>query len=126
MLNENAQKWVNALRCGRFAQSRLSLINRNGYCCLGVGCAVARENGVDLGFIPPGQHHSGSYDGQSVSLPSKVVEWLGLSSATADYLNDDGEADCLVNNNDVDGLSFSDIADMIESKPQGLFLEEPA
>jgi hypothetical protein len=54
------------------------------------------------------------------------VEWLGLSSATADYLNDDGEADCLVNNNDVDGLSFSDIADMIESKPQGLFLEEPA
>lgn len=32
------QKWVRALRSGKYTQTQLSLQDTNGYCCLGVAC----------------------------------------------------------------------------------------
>lgn len=38
---EHTQKWLDALRSGKYAQTRGKLTDGNGYCCLGVaGCVI--------------------------------------------------------------------------------------
>lgn len=34
------EAWIRALRSGKFKKNRGALKNKNGYCCLGVACAV--------------------------------------------------------------------------------------
>ena len=41
MIPELKQKWIEALRSGKYAQSQLALKNADGYCCLGVLCDIA-------------------------------------------------------------------------------------
>ena len=46
---ENLRKWVEALRSGKYVQGTGTNYNAKSdtYCCLGVACHVAEENGVD-------------------------------------------------------------------------------
>lgn len=52
MLNENARKWVEALRSGEFTQCSGKLCGYDGsrwcYCCLGVACEIASRNGAPI------------------------------------------------------------------------------
>jgi hypothetical protein len=125
MLNENAKKWVAALRSGNYKQGKSWLRKGDQFCCLGVACELAVEEGV----IEPGLVISGGvqkYAGQDSYLPLPVQDWLGLSNYEAVYLEDPKErATSLTIKNDKDCLSFEQIADIIEREPQGLF-REPA
>jgi hypothetical protein len=117
MLNKNARKWVEALRSGKFKQSRFVLRNEEGFCCLGVACEVAVREGV----IPEARAGKDryDYDNEISSLPERVQNWLGLRTPygyaegyqSLESLNDSGE------------YSFEQIANVIESKPKGLFRE---
>lgn len=85
MVNKaNMLLWVRALQSDRFAQGKGALkMTRMGsttYCCLGVACEIARENGVilrertdELGSIWFDERHG--------VLPKTVLEWLGLDAA---------------------------------------------
>ena len=46
------QKWVEALRSGKYKQTKGELKNGQGFCCLGVACEIGltkrRYNGDDL------------------------------------------------------------------------------
>lgn len=52
-------KWLNALRSGKYAQTTETLMDNNGFCCLGVACAVA---GIPLKQI------------EDVGVPSELSE----------------------------------------------------
>ena len=135
MLNANAQKWVDALRSGKYTQTRGVLRNDEGnepkFCCLGVACDLyAKETNVDgwqkietgvntlYRFVSEGSS-------SEAALPRPVAEWLGLNSVEGEFdpelaglkvstliaLNDD----CNMRYN------FKKIADIIESQPEGLF-----
>jgi hypothetical protein len=118
MLNENAKEWVKKLRSGEFQQGR-DLLNRNGkFCCLGVACEVAREKGVNLN-ITVGQSGEIEYDKRGIQLPPKVQEWLGLNSEIGKYKGEIFSS--LMTLNDVEYYTFEQIADLIESEPEGLF-----
>lgn len=118
MLNDNAKKWVEALRSGRFQQAKNRLATKDGFCCLGVACEVAIENGVKLNktVVSTGRI---LYDYNEMLLPDSVREWLDLSTCGSDYkavgINKQLSAD-----ND-SGKTFTEIADIIESEPEGLF-----
>jgi len=123
-MNENAKKWIEALRSGKFQQAHASLclIDEEGekrYCCLGVACELA----VDAGVIPPARESEGRffYADQRTNLPVVVAEWLGLATTAGVYntLLDSGERS-LIGLNDT-GKSFAEIADVIESQPPKLF-----
>ena len=43
MMNENAKKWVKALRSGEFEQGTGYLRKGDKFCCLGVACAVYQD-----------------------------------------------------------------------------------
>jgi hypothetical protein len=115
-LNPNAQKWVDALRSGKFRQgeSQLKIDDPDDprHCCLGVLCEVARVEGLDFGFLPDDSY-----------LPETVMEWVGLKSQQAHYRertrDGNSEDGSLVQMND-SGASFAEIADFIEERAEQL------
>ena len=128
-MNENARKWVAALRSGKYKQIKRRLRDKKGFCCLGVACDVYMKATGDgewtegrFGAQPEVYEfrvyvHSGVVYEEAVP-PSIVAEWLGLRTALGEYsipssLGGDNEA----------GKNFVEIADIIESEPDGLFHE---
>lgn len=124
-MNENARKWVEALRSGEFDQTCLRLHRVQptasrpaGYCCLGVACEVYRRE-TGQGRWGGDEFHV-DREIESHALPNAVMEWLSLSSPSGDYDQDLDDGSSLVDQNDHD-MPFVGIADIIESEPKGLF-----
>lgn len=121
MLNENAQKWVAALRSGEYKQGRCALrLLDDSYCCLGVACDISGlgewEHDYDHRIYRVGEHEA-----QDSLLPETVRRWLGLRTASGRF----SPVDALYVRNDK-GHSFAEIADLIEAEPPGLFEETDA
>ena len=133
MLNANARAWVDALRSGRFTQGQKALHRaddgRQGYdefCCLGVACVLAKEAGVDL----KAQIHTENADrrvfygvdfGDPGYLPDEVKDWLGLNSYQGTHIADEEQGVTSLSYANDHGADFNEIADIIESEPDGLF-----
>jgi hypothetical protein len=93
---EIKRKWLEALRSGKYAQGRNALLHEGKYCCLGVLCDahdIAIETERDT--ILDGSTHS--YD--------PIRKHFGLSPE---------ETLILTSMNDVDELTFAQIAEYIE------------
>ena len=108
-LNPNAQKWVDALRSGKYKQARRRLRYRGGMCCLGVACDIAAEP-LKLKW------RGTEFDGEKEVLPPSVQEWLGINSANGSFVF---EWKCLSDIND-NGAKFDEIADLIEQNAEEL------
>lgn len=117
-MNENAKKWVAALRSGEFEQGRGYLLATGKHCCLGVACAIYQR---EVGGLDETEGRNGIviFDGCDTLLPILVQRWLGMSTFNGSFA---GDKDCLSEMNDR-GTPFSEIADLIESEPEGLFCE---
>lgn len=118
-MNNNAKLWVAALRSGKYEQGT-GMLNRDGrMCCLGVACEVGIENGLKLQFGCVGYvgYVLKSYNNEIDCLPVEVMKWAGIwdkfgyfrGGSSLSALNDSGK-------------SFAEIADIIESEPEGLFV----
>lgn len=117
-MNNNAKKWVEALRSGEYKQGKGALRNGDQFCCLGVACELAIKDGVKLN-VELSENGITGYDLCIGHLPTKVASWLNLNSSYGQY----DEDKYLTNNNDSGGMSFEQIADIIESEPSGLFAD---
>ena len=126
-LNENVKLWVAALRSDEYKQGKSALHRTAGdggpdmWCCLGVACDVYLKAGGTLKVKKRQRPRDpwASYDGETAFLPKVVLEWLGLRTQTGSFARGS-----LIRAND-SGISFSEIADIIESEPEGLFEEAP-
>lgn len=133
MLNENAKAWVAALRSGQYEQGRSFLRKNDKHCCLGVACELAIEAGLPItrtvdsegrhAYIDPDDNFRPS--GHDQTLPPLVKDWLGLRGAEGEYEKPNapdmfGRYSTLSHLND-SGQTFVQIADVIESEPEGLF-----
>lgn len=118
---EVVKKWLAALRSGSYRQGRGKLRRGDEFCCLGVLCDLAVQCNVILESVKSqvlfGVH---SYDGATAVLPKRVADWAGLSTVDGVFTNDNGQITSLTGLND-NGESFATIADVIASKPTGLF-----
>lgn len=113
---EHRKLWVEALRSGRYEHATKQLRNGDAFCCLGVACDISglgEWSGQETPF----------YLGDNRMLPSGVRDWLGVSGRLGGYglRNRTYLADL----ND-DGTTFSEIADIIESAPEGLIAKSEA
>lgn len=127
---KNAKLWIQALRSGEFKQGLTSLCQKREkqktyrYCCLGVACEVAIQNGVYLNIEE--EALCGDvyvyYNGESEKLANKldvVRRWLGLrKSSIKGELRDPVEE--LIYMND-EGKSFKTIANELEANPNKYF-----
>lgn len=124
---EVKQKWVEALRSGRYfrGMSALRLPDKlsggSVYCCLGVLCDIAvRDNIISEPIFVENQEAYGYGGYQEVSfLPEEVISWADLTCANPPLTDKDGNLveidghNSLAQLNDV-GTSFKEIADIIE------------
>lgn len=127
-MNENAKKWVAALRSGEYRQTQGVLKDSNGFCCLGVACDLyAKEHpqacwlytdkGVCIFNALPSQPTTSTRSG--TVLPAPVQQWLGITSADGELAGID-ESLLLYNDR---GTPFEQIAHIIEAKEAELFNE---
>jgi hypothetical protein len=98
------KKWVEALRSGEYKQAKGRLMKHGGYCCLGVLCKVAADEGIASGR-----------DLERPYLTEQVIQWADLDDIEGPdiMLPDLAGYDSLVTAND-GGASFGRIADLIE------------
>ena len=99
------KKWIEALRSGAYSQTRGTLQDKEGHCCLGVACEL---------FIPEGSKFRGIGNYLYGILPSdqpKVPRWLcALNRDSMLRLNGTG----LTSLNDNMKMNFNEIADILE------------
>lgn len=125
--------WVKALRSGEYEQTRSWLRDDDGFCCLGVACDVYRQvtgNGEWVAKLcGTDDRHPLTFDlgedGADASvLPWEVQEWFGLTESRGQLVSggqsfgDEGNhsiAHTLTDANDDGGLSFDEIADLIDN-----------
>jgi hypothetical protein len=113
---------VQTLRRGEYTQGRKRLRRTdNTYCCLGVACEIykdatgqgeweKRSDSDCYGFFMDGQE-------SRTTLPGPVKRFFGFMSEKGAYFNDEH---ALSADND-QGASFKEIANIIESNPEGMF-----
>lgn len=142
MKTEIKDRWLEALRSGEYKQGKGRLVKETddgtfNYCCLGVLCDLAQQQGiVEQGEVPCGcggedscsiecvgfVGANGSPDGKNRAfsfsvLPFPVMEWAGLDAA--DPMVRIEEVDGYLNDRHLSGLNdagsdFLEIADLIE------------
>ena len=132
---EVKDKWIQRLESGEFAQTRGALqqrpaglghstYNPEGFCCLGVLCEIAREEGIvevkrvnDSGRVVYGEVDSvaenNSAKWNASYLPEVVMHWAGMDSDSGRFRTKDGEREILAHLND-DGATFEQIAQVIK------------
>ena len=119
---ENIKLWVDALRSNEYEQGTGSLCKYNKHCCLGVACEVYQKVVGDLSITKACGYISAiEYDYESNFLPTKVINWLGLSSkspiSTIPYYDEDTVfKHTYMELNDKLHYSFKQIADVIEKQ----------
>jgi hypothetical protein len=108
---DNIRKWVEALRSGKYQQTTGALCRDGKYCCLGVACEVAIENGVLVVRRGTGENVV-RYDSREGVLPWAVLEWLGIDEKDPEL----GKSQSMVASdwNDHVRADFTKIADLIE------------
>lgn len=140
MDSEIKLRWITALRSGNYPQAKFHLnttVNPDGgFCCLGVLCAIAEQDQVVIKSHRTNSNLIGyvskvdSEDEHSAVPPVAVVEWSGISAQNPSFSVDvnllpEGSypSNCVVDGtlptsladlNDTYGLSFNQIADVIE------------
>lgn len=100
MKKRDMKTWVSALRSGEYKQTKGSLHDKHGFCCLGVAVDVL----IDDDWIPDLVNECYTLDGEGGLLSYSTLLKIGLSKNAQEHLaclNDDGE-------------SFEYIADVIE------------
>lgn len=111
------QKWIAALRSGKYKQTKGALQTRQGYCCLGVACKVSiPEEYIELndnGFIAGSEPYEHNQPYAPLWLQYVNDDFAKKTSQPLSGLNDEG-----VNQPDEDEViepfSFSEIADLLE------------
>lgn len=125
MNKEIKQKWIEALRSGKYKQGTAALRKKDylqkgkpEFCCLGVLCEIAIKEGV----IKDPKKYDRYYNtylypeiyGDQL-LPLKVVKWAGLEDVNPSVIGPLGKTTSLADLNDK-GFNFTEIADLIEQK----------
>lgn len=104
MTKTQATKFINALRSGEYQQTRNTLQNSIGYCCLGVACKIfisPKKQLVDL---------SGRLLGKMPSFQTNAPIWLNVNKLNGVMLTE-----YLTDLNDNWELTFDEIADVIQA-----------
>ena len=120
-MNDNAKKWVAALRSGEYKQGKGRLRQGDCFCCLGVACDLYQK---DVGDLEVKSDRVGvySYDEETGILKKKVSAYFGLKHECP-FLKGIDEEQSLANMNDA-GTDFNTIADIIEQHQDTLFVAE--
>lgn len=126
----NILKWAEALESGQYPQATGALAAylhtdndeppTIGYCCLGVACIIAANNGIDL--TNHTNHNDPTHDDDTTDhnlfwfadhdsdLPEAVQQWLGIDDSDPQLITADGSTRRAITLNDDNHYTFTEIA----------------
>lgn len=104
-LQAHRAKWTAALRSGEYKQGRDELLGSDGYCCLGVMAKIAGKTDDQI------------YGEGTLRDFPEVMDFFGLRDHCGEF---DGGDLAILNDG---GTTFPEIADIIDSEPEGLFID---
>jgi hypothetical protein len=83
-------RWIERLRSGKYKQGIETLHNpkNDRFCCLGVLCEMAVEDGIIKKRISAGRT---VYGEQLSLLPTSVMRWAGVDGPYADVILDEAD-----------------------------------
>lgn len=130
-LNQNAKKWLEALRSGKYKQGQsflTKIIKEEQYdCCLGVACRIFIEEGNTL-KVQKSNDIDGTvcvdYGYNSTTLPSEVISWLGLYDECGKANHSDYPSCVSMNDGKGYQFTFEQIANKLEENAQYYFRED--
>lgn len=112
---QDIKKWVRALRSGKYKQTKKTLQNDYGMCCLGVLCKLTipdnrlsfGRNELMLGDMPEAQPFA---PGWVLNMANDSLDLAGLNDqgAIAEYED--------LSDEQLEPFTFDEIADMLELK----------
>lgn len=107
-----ALMWIKALRSGEYKQTRKTLQDEYGYCCLGVLCKISRQP-LDLKIA--GLLNGGDLNSQPCveNWALGIHTWSVLKQINVASLNDSGNPGMAYN--DLEPFTFDEIADVIQA-----------
>lgn len=116
-----ADRWIAALRSGKYKQTTGVLCREGAYCCLGVLCELAIEDGIPMEKIAQMAYGSTGADSEFYEfevLPAIVRTWAGMATSVGGY-GTDADMDIIQNTHTLAyrndrGATFKEIADLIE------------
>ena len=124
MKSEIKELWLDALNSDNYRQGRGQLLKDGEFCCLGVLCDVYIKQTNLAEWLPPipvtGKHMIVDIDALAgdyitAGLPWSVRQWAGCLSYDPHILYK-GDSYPLSHLNDVFGLNFKQIAQLIEEQ----------
>ena len=122
MIKEYKDKWLKALRSGKYTQARNRLKCNQGFCCLGVLMNTYDSNGWEEANGGDMYHKSNKYGytdtyDEGDELYGEASEDAELTLDTLSTFGISHDQQChLINMNDYDLSNFNEIADWIEEK----------
>lgn len=102
------QKWVRALRSGKFEQTTGTLEDANGHCCLGVACKI---------FIPKNKlklSHGFLEGAVPVDYQIAAPSWLKKVNRSFNVLTRESLANLNDGTGSVEKFTFDEIAEQLE------------
>ena len=102
--------WLEALRSGKYKQTRDKLENRGGFCCLGVACDVLIPRELQKRNSNYYEQNNWLHGGSPKAQPN-APEWL--KRINEDFGAITGQELTVLN--DVEGFSFDEIADLLQA-----------
>ena len=123
--NKHQREWIDALKDGEWNQVEGVLFSSGGYCCLGVACSLqgVEDNTLedvmydDLTLFPEIKNSLGLWNAEGKFFVSnKNKRWL--EEKEVEVFRKDLS---LVDLNDTYRLSFSEIAEYLETFPEDVF-----
>ena len=121
MHEEIKRRWITKLESGNYTQTKSVLADDTGYCCPGVLCEIAVEDGIVFKSEAASRVWYTSKlddsDTEGAVLPFAVRDWAGLPNVNPDVSHPDEDGDVQIESlaelNDND-MPFSEIAELIK------------
>jgi hypothetical protein len=111
-----ARKWAKMLDSGDLKQSKYTLRNKNGFCCLGALCNLHATEHPEIAVK---QKRKYVYLERAAILPTSVMEWSGMKTDNGGF-NIYGMHSSLADLNDMEEWTFPQIAKFIRKNWKAL------
>ena len=111
MNKQIAKKWADALASNRFKKGGNALQSDDTYCCLGVLCKLAEDEGVRVFYSP---ENASCLAGSYLDSQPTVMQWAELDSKNGKY-EDQGPDNTLALLNDT-SETFAPVIKIIETQ----------
>jgi len=123
MNSQIKQKWIDALRSGKYHQGQSKLYSGDGFCCLGVLCDIYAKEVGDIAWVKKDPSKTVDddkwdywyFDDQSEVLPDCVCKWAEMDEDDPVLTKGQYYLTSLAELNDK-GATFEDLAEVIEEQ----------